>query len=125
MNEFAYIVQIWLPLLVWQQVDAPRYFKGYVTVSGMSAAMLIICLIVRALHEREIAAQEQQQQQQQQGPQQHGEREEGDGLGVTGKGSERDFSLEKSSTASTAGSMSPVPEDTVSMRGAAIEMREF
>ncbi|KAF2206024.1 hypothetical protein GQ43DRAFT_452672 [Delitschia confertaspora ATCC 74209] len=32
MNAAAYVVQAWLPLLVWQQhVDAPSYWKGYVT----------------------------------------------------------------------------------------------
>ncbi|EOO00250.1 putative pantothenate transporter protein [Phaeoacremonium minimum UCRPA7] len=25
MNEMAYVLQAWLPLIVWQQVDAPRY----------------------------------------------------------------------------------------------------
>lgn len=33
MNTTAYVVQAWLPLLVWQQVDAPRYTKGYITSS--------------------------------------------------------------------------------------------
>lgn len=31
MNEMAYDIQTWLPLLVWQQVDAPQYRKGYIT----------------------------------------------------------------------------------------------
>ena len=25
MNQMAYVVQIWLPLLIWQQIDAPMY----------------------------------------------------------------------------------------------------
>lgn len=28
MNEMAYVLQAWLPLIVWQQVDAPEYRKG-------------------------------------------------------------------------------------------------
>ncbi|KAL1997135.1 hypothetical protein VTN49DRAFT_8000 [Thermomyces lanuginosus] len=120
MNEFAYIVQIWLPLLVWQQVDAPRYFKGYITVSCMSAAMLVICLIVRVLHEREIAVMEQQLF-----SQQHGEREDEQGLRVTCKGSVPEFSISRSSTSSTTRSMSSGLEGTVSIRGVVIEMREF
>jgi MFS transporter, ACS family, pantothenate transporter len=78
MNEFAYLLQIWLPLLVWQQIDAPRYFKGYVTVSAMSVIFIGMCFVVRNLHNKEFAVsrmvqehatesciQLQQQQQQQ------------------------------------------------------------
>ncbi|OKL59193.1 hypothetical protein UA08_05880 [Talaromyces atroroseus] len=57
MNEIAYILQIWLPLLVWQQVDAPRYFKGYVTVSSMSVLLIVMSFIVRRLHNREMSAE--------------------------------------------------------------------
>lgn len=53
MNEIAYLLQIWLPLIVWQQVDAPRYFKGYVTVSCMSVVLIVMALVVRHLHNRE------------------------------------------------------------------------
>lgn len=56
MNEIAYTLQIWLPLLVWQQVDAPRYFKGYITVATMSVLLIIMCFIVRRLHNRELSA---------------------------------------------------------------------
>ncbi|EED14914.1 pantothenate transporter, putative [Talaromyces stipitatus ATCC 10500] len=53
MNEVAYIIQIWLPLLVWQQVDAPRYCKGYITVSVMSAIFIMMCFLVRNLQNKE------------------------------------------------------------------------
>jgi hypothetical protein len=53
MNEIAYLLQIWLPLLVWQQIDAPRYFKGYVTVSAMSVIFIGMCFVVRSLHNKE------------------------------------------------------------------------
>jgi MFS transporter, ACS family, pantothenate transporter len=56
MNEIAYILQIWLPLLVWQQVDAPKYFKGYVTVSCMSVLLIAMSFVVRRLHNKEMAA---------------------------------------------------------------------
>jgi hypothetical protein len=56
MNEIAYLLQIWLPLIVWQQVHAPRYFKGYITVSCMSVLLIVMSLVVRQLHNREQSA---------------------------------------------------------------------
>ncbi|KAK5734535.1 hypothetical protein LTR17_008895 [Elasticomyces elasticus] len=53
MNELAYVFQAWLPLLVWQQVDAPEYQKGYITVTCLSALMIATALIIRPLHKRE------------------------------------------------------------------------
>ena len=53
MNEMAYVFQAWLPLIVWQQVDAPRYHKGFITVSCISVLLIISTLITRQLHERE------------------------------------------------------------------------
>ena len=55
MNEMAYVLQAWLPLIVWQQVDAPRYHKGFVTVSFLSAGMIITALVTRQLWHRELA----------------------------------------------------------------------
>ena len=40
MNQMAYVVQIWLPLLIWQQIDAPMYSKGFTTVLFLSVAIL-------------------------------------------------------------------------------------
>lgn len=54
MNEMAYVVQAWLPLLVWQQVDAPRYHKGFITVTCLSVCIIITALSTRFLHNREI-----------------------------------------------------------------------
>ncbi|CAD0088871.1 unnamed protein product [Aureobasidium vineae] len=54
MNEMAYIVQAWLPLLVWQQVDAPKYHKGFITVTCLSVCIIITALGTRFLHDREI-----------------------------------------------------------------------
>lgn len=54
MNEMAYVFQAWLPLLIWQQVDAPMYRKGNVSVSFFAAAMIGTALLTRTLHQREI-----------------------------------------------------------------------
>lgn len=54
MNELAYVVQAWLPLLVWQQVDAPQYQKGFITVTCLSVCIIITALGTRFLHKREI-----------------------------------------------------------------------
>ena len=50
MNEMAYVLQAWLPLLVWQQVDAPQYRKGYITITCLSAALIATGFITKALH---------------------------------------------------------------------------
>jgi ACS family pantothenate transporter-like MFS transporter len=55
MNEMAYVLQAWLPLLVWQQVEAPRYHKGYITISFLSGALIITTFTIRVLHARQTA----------------------------------------------------------------------
>lgn len=55
MNELAYVFQAWLPLIVWQQVDAPQYRKGYITVTILSALLIVSVFAIRHLHKREIA----------------------------------------------------------------------
>lgn len=54
MNEMAYVLQAWLPLIVWQQVEAPEYRKGYITVSCLSFMLIVTALIIRVLHAREL-----------------------------------------------------------------------
>jgi ACS family pantothenate transporter-like MFS transporter len=54
MNEMAYVVQAWLPLLVWRQVEAPQYRKGFVTVTFLSAGLIVTALTIRLLHAREV-----------------------------------------------------------------------
>ncbi|KAL1987548.1 hypothetical protein VTN96DRAFT_3475 [Rasamsonia emersonii] len=61
MHEVAYIVQIWLPLIVWQQVDAPRYHKGFITATAMSGVMIVVCFVVRALNKRDVARKRMQE----------------------------------------------------------------
>ena len=55
MNEMAYVLQAWLPLIVWQQIDAPRYQKGYITVTFISALLIATAFGTRFLHNRENA----------------------------------------------------------------------
>lgn len=56
MNEMAYVVQAWLPLLVWQQVEAPQYHKGFITMIFIAAGLIAISLTIRFLHAKERAA---------------------------------------------------------------------
>jgi ACS family pantothenate transporter-like MFS transporter len=53
MNEMAYVLQAWLPLIVWQQVDAPQYQKGFITTSCLSVCLIIATLVVRNLDLKE------------------------------------------------------------------------
>ena len=55
MNEMAYVLQAWLPLLVWQQVDAPQYRKGFITITFLCAALIVTAIVTRFLHGREIS----------------------------------------------------------------------
>ncbi|OXV10425.1 hypothetical protein Egran_01806 [Elaphomyces granulatus] len=54
MNEVAYIFQIWMPQVVWQQVDAPQYQKGYISLTMMSAIHIATAFMLRFQHNREI-----------------------------------------------------------------------
>lgn len=58
MNEIAYVFQAWLPLVVWQQVDAPQYHRGFVTSACLSAAMIVCALSIRVIWKRELAAKQ-------------------------------------------------------------------
>ncbi|UKZ72320.1 uncharacterized protein TrAtP1_013263 [Trichoderma atroviride] len=53
MNEMAYVVQAWLPLLIWQQVEAPEYPKGYPTSIGIAVGLIIMTFWIRHAHRRE------------------------------------------------------------------------
>ena len=53
MNEMAYVLQAWLPLIVWQQVDAPKYHKGFITVTCLSILMILTTFVIRSLHQRQ------------------------------------------------------------------------
>ncbi|KAH8879916.1 MFS general substrate transporter [Thozetella sp. PMI_491] len=53
MNEMAYVFQAWVPLLIWQQVEAPQYPKGYPTMVGVGIALITTSLVIRYLHQKE------------------------------------------------------------------------
>ncbi|KAI1468569.1 MFS general substrate transporter [Daldinia caldariorum] len=59
MNEMAYVVQAWLPLIIWQQVDGPRYQKGFITMVFFGAGLIATALTIRVLHHRERAKKAQ------------------------------------------------------------------
>ncbi|KAF1918839.1 major facilitator superfamily domain-containing protein [Ampelomyces quisqualis] len=61
MNEMAYVIQAWLPLLVWQQVEAPNYRKGFVTITFISLAMIVTAITIRILHAREVSKLRQEE----------------------------------------------------------------
>lgn len=54
MNEMAYVFQAWVPLVIWQQVEAPSYPKGYPTLVGIAVVLIITSFVTRALHKREL-----------------------------------------------------------------------
>jgi ACS family pantothenate transporter-like MFS transporter len=49
MNEAAYFFQAWLPLIFWQQVEAPKYHKGFVLSAFLEASMILLAVAVRYL----------------------------------------------------------------------------
>lgn len=54
MNEMAYVMQAWLPLVIWQTVEAPSYPKGYPTMVGMAVVLIGTIFLIRFLHKREV-----------------------------------------------------------------------
>lgn len=60
MNQMAYVVQAWLPLIVWRQTDAPEYRKGFITVAFIGGPLLIgSTLATLVMHRRQIARERQ------------------------------------------------------------------
>ncbi|CAG1980000.1 unnamed protein product [Fusarium graminearum] len=54
MNQMAYVFQAWLPLVIWQQVEAPSYPKGYPTMVAMAVALIGTAFAIRILHKQQI-----------------------------------------------------------------------
>ncbi|KAH7196341.1 major facilitator superfamily domain-containing protein [Fusarium flagelliforme] len=54
MNQMAYVFQAWLPLVIWQQVEAPSYPKGYPTMVAMAVGLIGTSFVIRVLHKRQI-----------------------------------------------------------------------
>ncbi|PBK61934.1 MFS general substrate transporter [Armillaria solidipes] len=53
MNSIGNAFAVWLPLLVWQTMDAPRYLKGYTFAVADDVAMIVLTMVVRTLWKRE------------------------------------------------------------------------
>jgi hypothetical protein len=53
MNEMAYVFQAWLPQVVWRQVEAPGYRKGFVTVTALSGILILATFVTVGLEKRE------------------------------------------------------------------------
>jgi ACS family pantothenate transporter-like MFS transporter len=54
MNMMNNVIAAWLPLIVWKQVDAPRYHKGFITASCTSVLFVIVIVLISVLQKREI-----------------------------------------------------------------------
>lgn len=55
MNEMAYVVQAWLPNIIWLETDAPAFHKGFVTMVFIAAALIVTTFVVRHLAKRDKA----------------------------------------------------------------------
>ncbi|KAL2848597.1 major facilitator superfamily domain-containing protein [Aspergillus pseudodeflectus] len=55
MNEMAYVFQAWLPQVVWQQVDAPQYRKGFITGTVMGVLLIFTTVAILFLERWENA----------------------------------------------------------------------
>ncbi|KIW05303.1 uncharacterized protein PV09_03828 [Verruconis gallopava] len=53
MTQFGNTVSAWLPLIVFQQVDAPRYRKGWITLTAINTALVISTLVTWQMQKRE------------------------------------------------------------------------
>lgn len=53
MNMMNNVLTAWLPLIVWKQVDAPRYHKGFITASCTSALFVAVSATVAILQKRD------------------------------------------------------------------------
>lgn len=42
-----------MPLLIWQQVEAPEYRKGFITVAALATGLCINSMEIRALVKRD------------------------------------------------------------------------
>ena len=53
MNTGVQVVATWLPLIVWQQIEAPRYHKGFVTASCMGGVAILMIVLIKILQDKE------------------------------------------------------------------------
>ncbi|KAI1625641.1 major facilitator superfamily domain-containing protein [Exophiala viscosa] len=52
-NDWQYVIGAWLPLIIWQQTDAPRYKKGMPTAVVFSFIVIGLILIIKSLADRD------------------------------------------------------------------------
>ncbi|CEN60857.1 hypothetical protein ASPCAL07529 [Aspergillus calidoustus] len=50
MNTMSHVFQAWLPQIVWQQVDAPKYRSGFICCAAMAVGLLCMVGVVRWKH---------------------------------------------------------------------------
>lgn len=53
MNTMGQIVQVWLPLIVFQQVQAPRYYEGWITLSVLNICTILTTIVMWWLEKNE------------------------------------------------------------------------
>lgn len=53
MNQLGNTVSAWLPLIVFRQVDAPKYRKGWITLAAINSALIISTLVTWQLQKRD------------------------------------------------------------------------
>jgi len=56
MTQWGNVVSAWLPLVVFQQIDAPRYHKGWITLCAINASLIVSTLVTWQLQKRENAS---------------------------------------------------------------------
>ena len=52
MNQMAYVFQMFLPLVIWQQVDAPQYKTGFITITFLNVVMIALAMVTLYLQTR-------------------------------------------------------------------------
>ncbi|KAI0090926.1 MFS general substrate transporter [Irpex rosettiformis] len=52
-NTFAYVMQAWLPIVIFPQVEQPRVHKGNITTACLDAGLIITCLTVLFMSKRD------------------------------------------------------------------------
>ncbi|PGH19020.1 hypothetical protein AJ79_00054 [Helicocarpus griseus UAMH5409] len=60
MSTFAQVVQTWLPLIIWQTVEAPQYRKGFISSVFIAVLMMGCALTIRWLQRRQEAEKEKE-----------------------------------------------------------------
>lgn len=53
MNTMVGVMGTWLPLIVWQQIEAPKYNKGFITATSLGAVCLFLVPLIKWLQDKE------------------------------------------------------------------------